>query len=204
MPEIAIVVGAFLAGGIVALLVERAFHASGRSGLHLRPLGSTVWLRRARVQPSSEEFEEMLRGYNLFAPLARSLLSRVIGVGAVQTSDGTTIEFISVELREAGGRGLVRVLSSKRYRPPQNPPDRARDPARPSMQDDLGTDYAVGWSSWGGGGGRDDYSEFMGEFWFAPAPPVAAGRLTVSIPQLDPSGSQPGPELPPWVFVVPL
>lgn len=146
----------------------------------------------------------MLRGYNLFAPIAQSPLSRVIGVGEAQTSDGITVECTSLELREAGGRGLVRVHSSRGYGPPRNPPDRPRDPAPPSLRDDLGTDYAVGWSSWGAGGGGADYSEFTGEFWFAPAPPAAAGRLTVSIPQLDPTGGLPKPELPPWVFDVPL
>jgi len=126
----------------------------------------------------------MLRGYNLFASIARSPLSRVIGVGAVQTSDGTTIECISVELREAGGRGLVRVHSSKGYRrPPRNPPDRPRDPAPPRLRDDLDTNYAVGWNSWGGGGGGDDFSEFTGGFWFAPAapPPGAVASSGASI-----------------------
>ncbi len=205
MPEIAIVVGAFLAGGIVAMLAERAFHASGRHGLHLRPLRPTAGLRRARIQPSSDELEQMLRAYDLLSLIARSPLSRVIGVGAAQTSDGTTVEFISVELREAGARGLVRVHSSKGYGPPRILPDRRLgEPAPPSMQDDLGTEYAVGWSSWGGGGGGDDYSEFTGEFWFVPVPPVAAGRLAVSIPQLDPSGGAPEQEGPPWLFDVPL
>lgn len=146
----------------------------------------------------------MLRGYNLFASIARSPLSRVIGVGAVQASDGTTVEFISVELRETGGRGLVRVHSTKGYRPPWNPPDRPREPAPPSIQDDLATDYAVGWSSRGGSGGGDDYSEITAEFWFAPAPPSGAHRLEVSIPRLDPSDDRHVPVLPPWVFELPF
>ena len=204
MLDIAILVGAFLAGGIVAMLAERAFHASGRHGLHLRPLRPTAGLRRARIQPSSDELEQMLRAYDLLSLIARSPLSRVIGVGAAQIFDGITVECISIELREAGGRGLVRVHSSQGYRPPQNPPNWLGEPAPPNMHDDLGTEYAVGWSSWGGGGGGDDHSEFTGEFWFVPVPPVAAGRLAVSIPQLDPSGGAPEQEGPPWLFDVPL
>lgn len=204
MPQPLIILAAFLVGWIVALLAERAFHASGRHGIHLRPLRSTARRKWAGVQPSPEDVQEMLRGYNLFVSIARGPLSRVIGVGAEQTSDGTTVEFISVELRKAGGRGLVRVHSSKGYGPPRNPPDRPSSPSPPSIQDDLGTDYAVGWSSWGGSGGDDDHSEFTAEFWFAPAPPSGARRLEVSIPQLDPSGVRQESELPPWVFDVPL
>ena len=112
MPEIAIVVGAFLAGGIGTLLAERAFHASGRHGLHLRPLRSTVGLRRARFQPSSEEFEELLRGYNVLASITRSPLSRVIGVGAAQIFDGITVECISL----SGGHVVVGRQDSWRAR----------------------------------------------------------------------------------------
>lgn len=203
MPQVVIIVAALLVGGIAALLAERAFHASGRSGLHLRPLRSTGRLTRAAVQPSAEEFEATLRGYHLFMSIERSALCRVIGVGAAQTTEGITVEFISVELRQSGGRGFLRVHSGAGYRPRWSPPEPRREPAPPNIQDDLGTDYTVGWSS-RGGGGSDDYSEVTAEFLFAPTPPLGARRLEVSIPRLDPSGDWHEPVSASWVFDVPL
>ena len=203
MPQVVIIVAALLVGGIAALLAERAFHASGRSGLHLRPLRSIGRLTRAAVQPSAEEFEATLHGYHLFMSIERSALCRVIGVGAAQTTEGITVEFISVELRQSGGRGFLRVHSAQGFRAQSNPLERPRGPAPPSVKDDLGTDYAVSWSVRSGSGG-DDYSEATAEFLFAPIPPEGARRLEVSIPRWDSFGDRHEPELAPWVFDVPL
>ena len=196
-------VAAFVFGWIAAALTERAFHASGRHGLHLRRPRSIAWLTRAPTQPSPEELDVVLRGYELFQAIERSPLSRVIGVGATQTSDGITIECISIELRGAGGRGFLRVHSTDVFRASVGMHDRPREPASPTIQDDLGTDYTVAWSARGGSGG-DDYSEVTAEFVFVPTPPSGANRLEVSIPRLDPSGHPQDPKLTPWVFGVPL
>jgi hypothetical protein len=202
MPQIVVVLAALLAGGIVALLAERAFHASGRSGLHLRSLRSTSRLTRAPVQPSPEEFEAIRRAYTLFVSIERSALSRVIGVGASQIAHGLTVEFISVELRESGGRGFLRVHSREGFRVQPNP-ERHHEPEPPSVQDDVGMDYAVSWSA-RSGSGDDDYSEATAEFLFAPIPPEGARRLRVSIPRSDPFADRLDPQKEPWIFDVAL
>ena len=200
MPQVVTIVAALLVGGVVALLAEQAFRASGRHGLHFRSFMTTA---PAADQPSPEEFEAMLHSYNLFQAMERSPLSRVIGVGAVQSSDGITVEFISVELREAGGRGVVRFHSSQGYRPSMGPPGSPREPAPPTIQDGVGTRYSVAWSSRGASGGGD-YSEATAEFVFAPAPPPGPHQLEISVPRLDPPGDRRRPASAPWVFELPL
>lgn len=203
MPQAVVILAALLAGGILALLAERAFHASGRSGLHLRSLRSNSRLTRAPDQPSPEEFEAIRRAYTLLLSIERSALSRVVGVGATQTSDGITVEFISVELRESGGRGFLRVHSREGFRVQPNPLEQPSEPEPPSVQDDLGTDYVVSWSA-RSGSGDGDYREATAEFLFAPIPPEGAGRLRVSIPRSDSFGDRRDPQKEPWVFDIAL
>ena len=56
MPQVVTIVAALLVGGVVALLAEQAFRASGRHGLHFRSFMTTA---PAADQPSPEEFEAM-------------------------------------------------------------------------------------------------------------------------------------------------
>lgn len=203
--EVAIIGAAFVAGMIAIVLVERAFHRSGRQGIHFRHWdSSTAKLTRAATQPSPEETAAMLRQFERLESIRRSPRTRVIGVGATLEDDGITVEFLSVELRGAGGRATYRVHANAPYRGGADPETRWRLPPQPIVVDDLGTAYATGMSAWGGGGGSQDDSESVVDFAFAPAPPATARSLRVSVPYLDPAGGPPELKHAPWVFDVPL
>jgi hypothetical protein len=205
MPELAVVVAAFVAGAIAVVLAERAFHGSGRSGIHFRSWsGSTSQLNRSRVQPTQEQVAEMLRQDELLQQVVGSPMTRVIGVGATRQEDGLNVEFPFVELREAGGRASYRVRANVRYQPMAAPPDPWGAQPQPVVEDDLGTAYAVGLATWGGGGGDDTHSEAIVEFTFAPAPPITARTIRVTVPYVDPSRGRPAPTRPGWTFDVPL
>ena len=122
-------------------------------------------------------------------------LRRIIAVGQTTEVEAIRIEVTALELREGGGVALAVAHSE--------PPDaRSLGPfARITVRDDVGTAYAAG--SDGSGG-----SQFATRLTirFAPAPPEAAGELTIRIEEFV--NPFPGPArqqvVGPWVFVVPL
>ena len=122
-------------------------------------------------------------------------LRRIIAVGQTTEVEAIRIEVTALELREGGGVALAVAHSE--------PPDaRPLGPfARITVRDDVGTAYAAG--SDGSGG-----SQFATRLTirFAPAPPEAAGELTIRIEEFV--NPFPGPArqqvVGPWVFVVPL
>jgi hypothetical protein len=143
------------------------------------------------------------RAYSLHRSIERSALSRVVGVGTSQAADGTTVEFIALELRAAGGRGSIRIHSTHGFTVHANAHERPVEPAPPTVADDLGTQYVAGWGA-RNGGGDDDYTEVTAEFLFAPDPPPGARVLTVTIPRSVAFASRVGPREDPWIVVTPL
>ena len=104
------------------------------------------------------------------AAVEMTALRRVVAVGQVTEVEAIRIEMTALELREGGGVALAVAHTE--------PPDaRSLGPfARISVLDDVGTAYAAG--SEGSGG-----SQFATRLSirFAPAPPEAAGQLTIRI-----------------------
>jgi hypothetical protein len=129
------------------------------------------------------------------AAVEMTALHRVLAVGQMTEVEAIRIEVTALELREGGGVALAVAHTE--------PPDaRSLGPfARISVLDDVGTTYAGG--SEGSGG-----SPFATRLTirFAPAPPEAAGELTIRIEEFV--NPFPGPArqrvVGPWVFVVPL
>ncbi len=128
----------------------------------------------------------------------RSPLVRVIAVGEVQSSDGATVECISLELREGGGIGLLRGYAAEASSGPRPAGATPTDPT-PSIADDLGTTYRVTMPSWTG----DDRATEM-VFRFAPTPPVEARRIFISAPRTPPLSSRWMVAAARWVFEVDL
>lgn len=205
MTEVAIAIVAFVAGLTAFVFLNTAMERRGHYRPHFRRWdSSTAKLRRTEAQPSADELAEMVQQLERLEAIRRSPLIRVIGVGATLEDTGVTVEFLAIELRDAGGRATYRVHANAAYRgdPAPEPPWRSRPQQR--VVDDVGTEYATGLSSWGGWGGGEDYSESAVDFVFTPAPPATATSLRVSVPYLDPAGGRPDPDHAPWVFDVRL
>jgi hypothetical protein len=129
------------------------------------------------------------------AAVEMTALHRIVAVGQTTEVEAIRIEVTALELREGGGVALAVAHTE--------PPD-VRSPgpfARISVLDDVGTTYAAGSEPHGG-------SPFATRLTirFAPAPPEAAGELTIRIEEFV--NPFPGPArervVGPWVFVVPL
>jgi hypothetical protein len=161
-------------------------------------LGSFTFLTADTVTsgPSGPpEFPEWIEDGLRAAAVEMTALRRVVAVGQVTEVEAIRIEMTALELREGGGVALAVAHTE--------PPDaRSLGPfARISVLDDVGTAFAAG--SEGSGG-----SQFATRLSirFAPAPPDAAGQLTIRIEEFV--NPFPGPArrqvAGPWVFVIPL
>lgn len=129
------------------------------------------------------------------AAVEMTALRRILAVGQTTEIEAIRVEVTALELREGGGVALAVAHTE--------PPDaRSLGPfARISVLDDVGTTYAAGSEPHGG-------SPFATRLTirFAPAPPEAAGELTIRIEEFV--NPFPGPArqqvVGPWVFVIPL
>lgn len=131
--------------------------------------------------PSRDEVERMQLRQDPLLLVDRSPLARAIGVGQSQTGDGVTVECVVIEVRESGGRGLLRTLAPDgRLFGPWPEGAAPMDPV-PRLEDDVGTVYTVTMPQWTGG----DYTAEM-LFRFAPAPPVGARQLVIRAPRTPP------------------
>ena len=171
-----IVVGAVLS---IYVLVLRRPNSALRIGFSDTQRPWPTWPK----PPSPNERERMQLRQDPLLLIDRSPLDRVIGVGQAQTSDGVTVECVAIELRGAGGRGLLRTLT-----PQGHLFSLAAEGAKPTdpvprLEDDLGTSYTVTMPQWTGG----DYTSEM-LFRFAPVPPADARRLIIRAPRSYPYG----------------
>jgi hypothetical protein len=157
--------------------------------------GSFTFDTTDRVSSGPPQFPDWFQDGARAAAVEMTTLRRIVAVGQMTEVEAVRIELIALELREEGGVAIA-VVHTK-------PPDgRSLGPfARISILDDVGTSYAAG--SDGSGG-----SQFATRLTirFAPAPPDAAGQLTIRIEEFV--NPFPGPArqqvVGPWVFVIPL
>ena len=143
-----------------------------------------------------------------------STLERVIAVGVGQTVKGITIELISLELRELGAFGSLRIELPSRHSP-----NRMLYTPDVVVRDDVGTRYAA--MGFGGGGmspGRGAVTWLRHQFSIVPAISSRATRLLINVGRIGsqvpyqmptPEGSvdmlsEPGWIEGPWKFEVPL
>jgi hypothetical protein len=158
-------------------------------------LGSFSFASTDGVTSGPPQFPDWVGDGARAAAVEMTALRRVVAVGQVTEVEAIRIEMTALELREEGGVALAVAYTE--------PPDaRPLGPfARISVLDDVGTSYAAG--SEGNGG-----SQFATRLTirFTPAPPEAAGELTIRIEEFV--NPFPGPArrqvVGPWVFVVPL
>ena len=157
--------------------------------------GSWTFDKTVAVMSGPPQFPDWFHDGARAAAVEMTALHRIIAVGQMTEVEAIRIEVTALELREGGGVALAVAHTE--------PPDaRSLGPfARISVLDDVGTTYAAG--SEGSGG-----SPFATRLTirFAPAPPEAAGELTIRIEEFV--NPFPGPArqqvVGPWVFVVPL
>jgi hypothetical protein len=143
--------------------------------------------------PTPEEREQINLRNDPLLLIDRSPLSRVVGVGQTQTRDGATVEYIAIELRHAGGRGLLRSMTpGGRQFGPESVGAHPINPV-PRLEDDLGTAYAVTMPQWTG---DERNSEML--FRFAPVPPAEARRLVIRAPRAWPYGPASGASTEVW------
>lgn len=124
-----------------------------------------------------------------------SPLRRIVVIEQAVEAAGVTVEFMTPELREAGG-----VVWALVHTPP---PNASAGPfARLSVTDDLGSSYVA--AATHGSSGGPFIARF--ELRFAPAPPPTATQLIVRIEEFaDPlPGRGPCRLEGPWELVVPL
>ena len=148
-----------------------------------------------RVSSGPPQFPEWVEDGLQAVGVEMTPLHRVVAVGQMMEVEAIRIEMTALELRAAGGVALVVAHAE--------PPDaRSLGPfARISVLDDVGTAYAAGSEVNGG-------SQFATRLSirFTPAPPEAAGELTIRIEEFV--NPFPGPArrqgVGPWVVVVPL
>jgi len=199
---------AFLAGIAVGFTMCSAgfWLATGR-----RPHGGAAYRmhdrgrRRAsgwvRFPPLARDAIDRMRPASSPLPLIGwSPLRQAIGVGKVQLDDRMSIECISVELREAGGRILLRIHATGGGL--QGPWLPGRAPIHPIVivKDDVGTTYTATMRSWMG---SDHDAELA--IWFAPAPPETAQLLVVDAPRTPPFVHPLDPRREgAWTFTIPL
>ncbi len=158
-------------------------------------LGSWTFLTTDGVASGPPQFPDWFHNGAPAAAVEMTALHRVVAVGQMTEVEAIRIEVTALELREGGGVALAVAHTE--------PPDaRSLGPfARISVLDDVGTTYAAG--SEGNGG-----SQFATRLTirFAPAPPEAAGELTIRVEEFV--NPFPGPArrqvVGPWVFVIPL
>jgi hypothetical protein len=143
--------------------------------------------------PNPEEREQMKLRQDPLLLIDRSPLRRVVGVGQTLTADGATVECIAIELRDDGGRGLLRSMTpGGRHIGTESVGQQPIDPV-PRLEDDLGTAYAVTMPQWRG----DEYSSEM-LFRFTPVPPAEARQLVIRAPRAWPYGPSNGASTEDW------
>ncbi len=150
--------------------------------------------------PSPGEMEQVQLRQDPLLLIDRSPLVGLVGVGQSQSGDGVTIICVVIELREGGGRGLLRTLAPTGGLHGPRPEGAAPVDPVPRLEDDRGTAYTVTMPSWTSG---DCSADML--FRFAPAPPAAARRLVVRVPRTPPYAlPAAGPNDGSWVFEVAL
>ncbi len=158
-------------------------------------LGSFTFLSADGATSGPPEFPDWLQDGARAAAVEMTALHRILAVGQTTEVEAIRIELTALELRAGGGVAIAIAHTE--------PPDaRPLGPfARISVLDDVGTTYAAGTE----GNGGSQFATRL-SIRFAPAPPEAAGELTIRIEEFV--NPFPGPArervVGPWVFVVPL
>ncbi len=194
----------FVVGAAALYLLDRRviLGGSGRDYHFGWSRSSIAPLRRSRVQPSPEQTERWRRRATLMSAIPGSPLRGVVGVGASAVAGDLTVELIAIEIRDAGGRGLLRFRSQGGHIGGQlamvGEPEVA-------VTDDVGTRYESGLGGWSGSQEGGD-----AEFSFAPRPPDDASQLTIVVERFREFRLPPGHELSgppegivgPWTFAL--
>lgn len=156
-------------------------------------LGSFTFSSDLAAGGGSFELPDWMRDSERVIGVDLSPLRQVIVLGQRVEAAGVTVEFTTLELREAGGVAWALV-----HTPPPNAPVGF---ARPSVTDDLGSSYVAAANH---GSGGPLVARF--ELRFAPAPPPAAKRLVVRIEEFADPFPPRGPSRieGPWELVVAL
>jgi hypothetical protein len=158
-------------------------------------LGSWTFDKTDGVTSGPPQIPDWVHDGARAAAVEMTALRRILTVSQMTEIEAVRVELTALELREGGGVAIAVAHTE--------PPDvRSLGPfARIRVLDDVGTTYAAG-SEMNGG------SPFATRLTirFAPAPPEAAGELTIRIEEFV--NPFPGPArervVGPWVFVVPL
>jgi hypothetical protein len=191
-----IVVGLLIAPAMFAFLLFGTALVSGlrgqdRSVAELQAVAGGG-LHRAEAIDLFERMQE----------LDRSALVRVLGLGRVIESDGITVEFLALEVREGGGAVTLRA-HGRELAPARQ---MVRWP-RMTIADDAGTRYLL---APGGGSGGEDSMQY--ELRFVPSPPPHVPVLDIAVVEFsstawpfDPTGgTEAEPRSAPWHIAVDL
>jgi hypothetical protein len=157
------------------------------------------------LQPVARSELDRARAIDLFErmqELDRSPLVRVIGIGRVIESDGITVEFLALELRERGG--VVTLRAHGRELAPER--GEVRWPMV-TITDDARTPYVL---APGGGGGGEDSMQY--ELRFVPSPPPHVPMLDIGVVEFSSTAwpfareerTGAAPESAPWRIAVDL
>jgi hypothetical protein len=194
-----LIVGAVVGAALAAIAMWAIGRRRSRSGVRYFGTGRRPWSNWPE-RPSEDEREQMLLRQDPLVVVDRSPLVHVLGIGQSQSAGGTTVECVSIEVREAGCRGLLRTLApgGGLYGPWSS--DTAAISRVPSVDDDLGTSYTVTMPTWTG---SDRAAELL--FRFAPPPPATARVLVIHAPKVAPFAlptvERPGES---WTFEIPM
>ena len=188
-----VAVGAGLLVGVVLGLaaVGAAMVATRRNP----SVGWSVSLSRTHEDATPGLLQEFGHSMARVADVDSGTLTDVLPVAAEATANGVRVEAIAVELRTDGGI----VSLATHTKPPVASPGHF---AEVHVTDDAGTEYVA--AVQGSGGSSPSTSRY--ELRFSPAPPAAAGELTIRITRfMDPFPETPNaPVDGPWSFTVAL
>jgi len=147
--------------------------------------GRVLGVGLSSLSPVERRLIDVLRAAEeLRGVLARSAFVRNVGVGNAVTANGVAVELVALELRDDGGRGILRRHATERPEGSETSPEILLTEI--ALSDDWATSYEVGSGPWTG----DNESE--AEFFFRPRPPDGATHLDVRIARLarwPPAGS---------------
>ena len=162
-----VVIGLLMVPAFFAIILVATSLLWGlRDRLRWREGLSTLRGGERTVRPDAAELIDRMQDWD------RSTLVRVVGIGRAVESEGTTVEFLALELRGEGGAITLRASGARIASGPSLPPW-----PKLSVSDDRGTLYLV--IPGGGGGGGEGSMQY--ELRFAPGPPTGARTLDLAV-----------------------
>jgi hypothetical protein len=162
-----LMIPAFFALFLVAASVVWGLRERLRSLAELRALSGDVRVVGAGARELMERMQE----------LERSPLVRVVGIGESVETEGVTVDFLALELRQKGGVITLRATGG-----PVAKDRGALLWPKLTVADDVGTEFVVVPGGAGGGEGSMQY-----DLRFAPSPPAAARIIELAILSFSPT-----------------